>query len=91
MTELTHKDMLGRECRVDDTIAFSQYNVLYIGKITKVTPKRVHCSAYRKDGLAWWGSHQLPETFLKVEDPQVLAWILKGARTKATIMYEDNA
>ena len=91
MTELTHKDMLGRECRVGDTIAFSQYNILYIGKITKVTPKRVFCSAYRNEGMSHWGSQQLPETFLKLEDPQVLAWILKGARTKATIMYEENA
>ena len=85
--EITHKDMLGRECRAGDTVAFTQYNVLYIGKITKCTAKRVFCLAYKQDGMARWGSQQMPETFLKLDDPAVLAWILKGARTKATIMY----
>lgn len=87
--EIVHKDILGRDCRVGDTIAYSQYNVLYIGKITKNTAKLVHCNPYSKDGLRAWGSQQLPGTFLRLDDPQVLSWILKGARTKINIMYGD--
>lgn len=87
--EITHKDMLGRECRAGDTIAFSQFNGLCIGKITKNTAKRVQCSRYTKDGLNPWSSYQLPETFLKLDDPAVLTWLLKGAKNKWSIVYGE--
>lgn len=84
---VVHKDMLGRDVAVGDTVAFSQYNVLYIGKVMKNTAKLIHCSPIRHDGLRAWGSQQMPGTVIKLEDPAVLAWILKGAKTKANIMY----
>ena len=84
---LGHKDMLGVTCFPGDIVAFSQYNILYIGKIVKNTPKLVHCSAIKQDGLRGWTSQQLPGTFIKLKDPNVMTWILRGARTKADIMY----
>lgn len=48
-----HKDCLGREVKVDDYVAFSHHNTLYVGKVTKVTPKQVRVvpsfSDYRQD------------------------------------------
>lgn len=84
---LGHKDMLGVTCFPGDVVAFSQYNILYIGKIVKNTPKLVHCSAITQEGLRGWTSHQMPGTFIKLKDPNVMNWILRGAKTKATLMY----
>ena len=40
-----HKDCLGREVKVDDHVAFSHHNTLYVGKVIKVTPKQVRVVA----------------------------------------------
>ena len=36
-----HKDLLGREVKVDDYVAFTHHNSLYVGQVIKVTPKQV--------------------------------------------------
>ena len=36
-----HRDLLGREVKEDDAVAFSHHNTLYVGKVTKITPKQV--------------------------------------------------
>jgi hypothetical protein len=41
MSEEQHHDLLGREVRVDDTVAFVHTNSMYVGKVIKVTPKQV--------------------------------------------------
>ena len=38
---LEHRDVLGREVKLEDYVAFSHHNTLYVGKVTKVTPKQV--------------------------------------------------
>ena len=48
-----HKDILGREVREGDHVAFTHHNTLYVGKVIKVTPKQVRViplfSNYRRD------------------------------------------
>jgi len=48
-----HKDLLGREVKEDDAVAFTHHNTLYVGKVIKVTPKQVRVvpllSKYRSD------------------------------------------
>jgi hypothetical protein len=48
-----HLDLLGREVNLDDAVAFTHHNMLYVGKVTKVTPKQVRVipllSNYRND------------------------------------------
>jgi hypothetical protein len=41
ITNTEHKDILGREVKEDDAVAFTHHNTLYIGKVIKVTPKQV--------------------------------------------------
>ena len=44
MTKLVHeehKDLLGREVKEEDYVAFTHHNSLYVGKVIKVTPKQV--------------------------------------------------
>lgn len=36
-----HKDILGREVKEGDYVAFSHHNSLYVGTVEKVTPKQV--------------------------------------------------
>lgn len=48
-----HKDLLGRLVQLDDTVAFVHHNAMYVGKVTKVTPKQVRVvpmlTKYRQD------------------------------------------
>ena len=85
---IVHKDMFGRDVAVGDTIAYCQYNFLYIGTISKLTTKRVHVNKLGENTN--WGSQQLPGTFLKIDDPAITTWMLKGARTKWDILYNTD-
>jgi len=38
---LEHKDILGRDVKEGDYVAFTHHNSLQVGKVTKVTPKQV--------------------------------------------------
>lgn len=53
MDNSEHLDLLGREVNVDDAVAFTHHNMLYVGKVIKVTPKQVRVvpllSKYRQD------------------------------------------
>lgn len=50
-----HKDCLGREVKIDDHVAFSHHNTLYVGKVIKVTPKQVRVvpigGRWNQDGM----------------------------------------
>jgi hypothetical protein len=36
-----HKDLLGREVKIDDYVGFCHHNSMYVGKVIKITPKQV--------------------------------------------------
>lgn len=84
--EITHKDMLGQTVNVGDTIVYTQYNCLYIGRVTKITAKRVTAQRFGNGG---WTTQQMPGTFLKIEASMATDWILRGAKTKWSIMNEQ--
>ena len=48
-----HLDLLGREVKEDDTVAFVHHNSMYVGKVIKVTPRQVRVvpmlTTYRQD------------------------------------------
>ena len=80
----THKDMFSREVAIGDTVAYCQSNCLHVGKVSKLTAKRVQIT---RIGHYNWTSLQLPETFIKIDDPAVMTWALKGAKHKWNILY----
>lgn len=53
MSTSEHKDLLGREVNLDDAVAYTHHNSLYVGKVIKITPKQVRVinllSKYRDD------------------------------------------
>jgi pyruvate/2-oxoglutarate/acetoin dehydrogenase E1 component len=51
-----HKDLLGREVKEDDYVAFTHHNMLYVGKVIKITPKQVRVvpighGRWREEGM----------------------------------------
>lgn len=48
-----HKDLLGRQVKIEDYVAFTHHNSLYVGQVIKVTPKQVRVrplgTNYRQD------------------------------------------
>jgi hypothetical protein len=48
-----HRDLLGREVKEGDSVAYTHHNSLYVGKVIKITPKQVRVinmlSNYRND------------------------------------------
>lgn len=36
-----HRDLLGREVKVDDYVGFCHHNSMYVGQVIKITPKQV--------------------------------------------------
>jgi hypothetical protein len=76
---LDHRDCLGREVKLDDHVAFSHHNTLYVGKVIKVTPKQVRV-------IPIGGNHWREEGMLKyttqcclVGGPELTYHILKNS------------
>jgi len=75
MTE--HLDLLGREVKEDDTVAFVHHNAMYVGKVIKVTPKQVRvvpmATKYRQES----GYLKYTSQCVLVGGPELTMWILK--------------
>jgi hypothetical protein len=72
-----HLDLLGREVKEDDVVAFVHHNMMYVGKITKITPKQIRVvpmgTKYRQDT----GYLKYTSQCVLVGGPELTMWILK--------------
>lgn len=75
----SHKDLLGREVKEEDYVAFSHKNYLMVGKVIKITPKQVRVKSFERGC-----SYKKDFTYLKytnqcvlVGGPELVAHILK--------------
>ena len=72
-----HHDLLGREVKESDTVAFVHHNLMYVGKVIKVTPKQVRvvpmASKYHGD----IGYLKYTNQCVLVGGPDLTMWILK--------------
>lgn len=77
MNDGQHHDLLGREVKVDDTVAFVHANSLHVGKVVKITPKQVRvipmATRYRQDT----GYLKYTNQCVLVGGPELTMWILK--------------
>lgn len=52
-----HRDLLGREVKVDDYVGFCHHNSMYVGRVIKITPKQVRVtdlfSTYKKNDIGY--------------------------------------
>jgi hypothetical protein len=72
-----HRDLLGREVKVDDYVGFCHHNSLYVGRVIKITPKQVRVvnlfSTYRQDD----GYLKYTNQCVLVAGPELTYMILK--------------
>lgn len=47
-TTVVHKDVIGRELKVGDAVAYALRNVMCVGIVAKLNPKMVRIKALRK-------------------------------------------
>jgi hypothetical protein len=73
-----HKDLLGREVKEDDAVAFTHHNTLYVGKVIKITPKQVRVvpmlTNYRSDT----GYLKYTNQCVLIGGPELTAHLLKN-------------
>ena len=63
-----HLDLLGREVKEDDYVAFSHHNSLMVGKVIKMTPKQVRVKPFHKPSSYYRKDY----SYLKYTDQCVL-------------------
>jgi hypothetical protein len=73
-----HRDLLGREVKEDDAVAFTHHNTLYVGKVIKITPKQVRVvpmlTNYRSDT----GYLKYTNQCVLIGGPELTAHLLKN-------------
>lgn len=75
-SEISHQDKLGRNLAVGHIVTFSHHNHLYIGQITRLTPKmiRVKFLAYRTNVVV----AKYPNDVIQLDDSDVSWYLLKN-------------
>jgi len=72
-----HKDILGRDLRPGQVIAFSQRNMLHVGKVERLTEKMARIQPFHKQR---WGNGYLKycSDMVILEGEDVLMYVLKS-------------
>ena len=84
--EIIHRDLLGKIIKVNDIVAFAQNGTQYVGKITKLTPKRVKITRITEHDPklpSYWRQEYYqrpPSDVVIVEGSHVTAYILKQSQ-----------
>ena len=72
-----HRDLLGREVSEGDAVAFTHHNMLYVGKVIKITPKQVRVidllSKYRSE----YGHLKYTKQCVLIGGPELTMLLLK--------------
>ena len=79
---IVHRDLLNKQIKVNDIVAFAQGGDQYVGSVTKLTPKRVKIRRITQYETTHpiWRQHEYqrpPENVVIVEGMHVTAYILK--------------
>lgn len=76
MLEYIHKDKLGQELFVGDTVVYIRHGTISLGYVKKSTPKRVQVLPYETKGYIT-SSPQIPHRVIKIEPHSAVThWIL---------------
>ena len=73
-----HRNQLGREHKINDSVDYPQSNSLVIGVVRKINPKMIGVRRIGKNG---WGSekNKYPVDCVKLEGPEVTMFIIKNS------------
>lgn len=79
-----HRDLLNRPLALGDTVAYSQYNQLYLGTVSKISSVKIRVERMitHRTWAETIASSQYPQDLVKVpKDAELTQWVLKGAKT----------
>ena len=81
--EIDHRDLLNKRIKVGDIVAFAESGSQYVGKISKLTPKRVKISRITAPDPARWYRQveyqRPPDDVVIIEGAHVTAYILANS------------
>lgn len=73
-----HLDLLGREVKEDDAVAFTHHNTLYVGKVIKVTPKQVRVVPLLSNYRSGTGYLKYTNQCVLIGGPDLTAHLLRN-------------
>ena len=71
-----HRDILGNVLTLNDAVVAVDQNHMYVGKITKLTPRMVKVCRLNST----WSTNKYAQDTLKIEGPEVIMYILKNSK-----------
>ena len=71
--EVVHKDILGNEIKMGDTVVYPSHNALRIAVIKKINPKMISVVAIGRS----WPDRKYPSDLLVVNDPKITLYMLR--------------
>jgi len=75
-TVVIHKDILGNDIKVDDTVVYPSHNHLRIAVVKKINPKMINVMAVGSR----WPDRKYPTDLLVVDDPKITMYLLKHSK-----------
>jgi len=76
--EIKHEDLLGQPVKDGSYVAFPRKNRLYIGLVTKLTPKQLRIVPIKYKRIEHSGYLTYPDEVVVMSGPDALAYILKN-------------
>jgi hypothetical protein len=74
--EVIHKDILGNEIGLGDTVVYPSHNSLKIAVVKKINPKMINVVAVGRS----WPDRKYPTDLLVVNDPKITMYMLKHTK-----------
>lgn len=73
---VVHKDILGNDIKVGDTVVYPSHNSLRVAAVKKVNPKMVNVIAVGRT----YPDRKYPTDLLVVNDPKITMYMLKHTK-----------
>jgi hypothetical protein len=73
---VVHKDILGNEIKLGDTVVYPSHNALKIAFVKKINPKMINVIGVGRS----WVDRKYPTDLLVVNDPKITLYLLKNSK-----------
>lgn len=71
---IVHKDIIGNEIKVGDTVVYPNHNSLRVALVKKINPKMINVVAVGSS----WPDRKYPTDLLVVNDPKITLYMIKN-------------
>lgn len=73
---VVHKDILGNDISMGDTVVYPSHNSLRIAIVKKINPKMINVVGVNRS----WPDRKYPTDLLVVNDPKITLYMLKNTK-----------